>query len=382
MTHETSWGGVDRVIFTCTDLKRPNGLTSASLSLADALSAQGVNVEFWVQFQVDEDLASEYCVFKVIPAYKFTKYIRNYEHSRRILKPFREVISSIIYPISKVRSAYREREKVQEKTLVIAASLEAYREFAPFFSEKYPVIGQIHTSYNGLSKYNLKVIDELVNRFDALTVLSEHDAVRFREEYGLDNVFAIPNIVDMSLDISYKERPNNLVFFGRLSAEKQATHALQAFSRRPLSGWNLNIYGDGPELSAVQRATTKIATAHYKGVSNQPQQVFNNSKINISTSQFEGFGMSIVEAAQCGVPTVAYNCSANLEDIVRECGVLVQKNNIEELSATLNKLTNDEKYLDSLSEQALNYSQNYKPDRVLFLWKELFLKVFEERPKI
>ncbi|MEU4207244.1 glycosyltransferase [Rothia terrae] len=375
MVCKTLRAGVERVIFTCTDLKRPNGLTSASLSLADALIAQGVDVEFWVQFQIDEDIRSKYCVYRVIPAYKFTKFIRNYESSRKILKPFREATSSIIYPVSRFRSAYREKNKIASRTIIIAASLEAYREFIPFLPMGSPVIGQIHTSYNGLNEYNHKVIGKLINRFDAVTVLSEHDAVRFREEYGVHNVIAIPNIVDMTMEVPYNERPDNLVFFGRLSSEKQATHAVDAIAPLLNSGWDLNIYGDGPEISSVKEAVSKVPIAHYKGVSHQPQYVFNNSKINILTSQFEGFGMSVVEAAQCGVPTVAYNCSQNIEDIVGECGVLVQKNNVEELSAAIEKVINDAPYLESLSSQALTYSQIYKPKHVLSLWKDLFVKL-------
>lgn len=375
MTCKTSWAGVERVIFTCTDLKRPNGLTSASLSLADALISQGLDVEFWVQFQIDEDIRSKYCVYRVIPAYKFTKFIRDYEASRKILKPFRELASSIIYPVSRFRSVYREKSRAESRTIIVAASLEAYREFIPFLPMGCPVIGQIHTSYNGLNEYNHKVIGELVDRFDAITVLSKHDAVRFREEYGVRNVIAIPNIVDMTMDVPYNERPENLVFFGRLSVEKQATHAVDAVAPLLNSGWNLNIYGDGPEILSVKEAASRVPIAHYKGVSYLPQHVFNNSKINILTSQFEGFGMSVVEAAQCGVPTVAYNCSQNIEDIVGECGILVQKNNVEELSAVIERVINDAPYLESLSSQALNYSQIYKPRHVLSLWKELFVEL-------
>ena len=45
-------------------------------------------------------------------------------------------------------------------------------------------------------------------------------------------------------------------------------------------------------------------------------RIFDTASLHLMTSTFEGFGMSIVEAAWAGVPTMAFVCSPGVAEVV------------------------------------------------------------------
>ena len=52
------------------------------------------------------------------------------------------------------------------------------------------------------------------------------------------------------------------------------------------------------------------------------------------TSNYEGFGMVLVEAMACGVPAVAFDCKCGPKDIIKdgENGLLVRNGDIQALA--------------------------------------------------
>jgi glycosyltransferase involved in cell wall biosynthesis len=78
------------------------------------------------------------------------------------------------------------------------------------------------------------------------------------------------------------------------------------------SGLRLNVIGDGPERPALdadvaRRGLGDVVVLHGFVQEEDKAALVARATLHLSTSQCEGWGLSVIEAAALGVPTVAYN---------------------------------------------------------------------------
>jgi glycosyltransferase involved in cell wall biosynthesis len=85
--------------------------------------------------------------------------------------------------------------------------------------------------------------------------------------------------------------------------------------------------------------------------------------INVQPSLKEGWGLTVLEAAQCGVPTVASRVPG-LRDAIRdgETGELFERDDIGELVAKVTGLLRDAGRRSSLGAEARNWSNSFSWD--------------------
>ncbi|MEU5995438.1 glycosyltransferase family 4 protein [Spirillospora sp. NPDC047418] len=87
-------------------------------------------------------------------------------------------------------------------------------------------------------------------------------------------------------------------------------------------GLKLHIVGDGPEAPALEtaigaRGLDGVVVAHGYVPENIKAALVARADLHLSTSQGEGWGLSVIEAAALGVPTVAFDVDG-LRDAVRD----------------------------------------------------------------
>ncbi len=98
------------------------------------------------------------------------------------------------------------------------------------------------------------------------------------------------------------------------------------------------------------------------------------AKMLVYTSSREGWGQTILEAAACKTPAIAYNVPG-LKDSVKhmQTGVLVKLGNIEKLAKAITWLLTDEALRSRLGENTYRYARQFTWDKVA----ESFLKTIE-----
>ncbi|MFP3471003.1 glycosyltransferase, partial [Micrococcus sp. SIMBA_144] len=96
------------------------------------------------------------------------------------------------------------------------------------------------------------------------------------------------------------------------------------------------------------------------------------SSIYALSSRFEGFGMVIVEAMQCGVPVVSFDCPKGPGEIIKhnEDGILVEDGNIEAFADSLIRLIEDKDLREKFSENGMENVKRYEIDEIGTKWKE------------
>ena len=110
-----------------------------------------------------------------------------------------------------------------------------------------------------------------------------------------------------------------LVWVGRLVAHKRAELIVPVAER----GFTVEVIGRGPDAdglaAAIGSAGDLAGAVHLRGFLSEEdkQAVVAESLLHLNTSQGEGWGLCVVEAAALGVPTVAYDVEG-LRDAVHD----------------------------------------------------------------
>lgn len=178
------------------------------------------------------------------------------------------------------------------------------------------------------------------------------------------NVIRIPPGVD-----AQKFRPHQksstptLIYFGGLRRYKRPTDALAVLSGLRDSGVDcrLRVVGEGPELEAVKQMAESLGLAQaveFLGRLDDDQLsiAVGESWVSLLCSTSEGWGLTALEAAACGTPTVAYRVPG-LEDSVGEgtSGHLVQDGDIPGMVEATKRALHRSVTSDSCREWALSF---------------------------
>ena len=171
-----------------------------------------------------------------------------------------------------------------------------------------------------------------VYRRHACVAVSPSTVTAMRERLGwTGDIYLIPN--GTPPEPLQKPKPaGNLVWVGRLVAHKRAGLLLPLAERLKLrhDGVAIDVVGRGPAEASLAaevaaRGLEPFVRLHGYLAEEDKQALVAGSLLHLNTSQGEGWGLCVLEAAACGVPTVAYDVDG-LRDAVRdgETGWLVR----------------------------------------------------------
>lgn len=114
-----------------------------------------------------------------------------------------------------------------------------------------------------------------------------------------------------------------VVYLGRLVGHKRVERVVELAAElagdRP--GLHVHVVGRGPEHERLAERAARPDVAgrvHLHGFLPEAEKnaVLSGARLNVTASEFEGWGLTVIEAAALGVPTVAYDV-AGLRDSVR-----------------------------------------------------------------
>lgn len=229
-----------------------------------------------------------------------------------------------------------------------------------------------------IDQWRTRQDERIVRRFDKFVVLTNED----KGYWGnLPNLEVIPNAAKL-VSKRYSDGKNKRVIaVGRLDYQKGFDRLIQVWELVQKTGkytdWNLDIFGQGEWKEWLQLLIDEkhlSDTLHINKPTNRIYEEYAKSSIIVMTSNYEGFGMVLVEAMACGVPAIAFDCQCGPKDIIRhgENGLLVRNGDIEGLAAAMMKLMDDEAYRQRLSDKAKGIISTYAEETVMQQWITLF----------
>lgn len=241
----------------------------------------------------------------------------------------------------------------------------------------------LHKGYNiHIGRYRTAYL-KAVSEGDKTVLLCENYIDEFCKLYSIpekEKICAISNPLPESYsqnklpDFSCKE--DVILYVGRLSLEKNVMTMLMVWEKlQPgLAGWKFRIVGDGPERKKLERYVGKrsISCVEFIGAVSDPAVYYQNAKMLLLLSEFEGFGMVLIEAQSFGVIPVAYPSSSGVKSIIEDGGgVTVTSMDPEIIAGTVSCLAGDENKMKALSMTAYEKSARYRMDIIADQWKKL-----------
>ena len=103
-------------------------------------------------------------------------------------------------------------------------------------------------------------------------------------------------------------------------------------------------------------------------------QLIKGARIFAFPSLYEGFGIPVIEAMACGIPTIV-SSNAALPEIVGDGAIVLKKNNSEEMMKSIMLLLENSEYYDEMSKKAVQRAK-------LFTWENTYKQLIEQINKI
>ncbi len=138
-----------------------------------------------------------------------------------------------------------------------------------------------------------------------------------------------------------------VVAVGRLTTQKNHALLLRALAlvqaQRPIAAV---IVGDGPERLALEglARTLELRAVSFAGSDPNPYPYIARADVFALSSDFEGFGVVLVEALALGTPIVSSDCASGPREILDsgEFGLLVAPGDAEALSRAIIRILDDD----------------------------------------
>jgi glycosyltransferase involved in cell wall biosynthesis len=162
---------------------------------------------------------------------------------------------------------------------------------------------------------------------------------------------------------------------GRLVPQKGFDLLIGAFARLStrFPDWDLVILGEGParaDLEARVRAAKLEGRVLLVGLVPDVDSHYAQADVFVLSSRFEGFPNALCEAMSWGVAAIATDCRSGPAEIVRHDidGLLVSSEDIDGLTAALERLLGDDDTRRRLGLRAREIGTRFSLDTALAAW--------------
>jgi len=216
-------------------------------------------------------------------------------------------------------------------------------------------------------------------KFDRLVVLTEEDKTYCTH---CPTTSVIPNPITAPSSEVSPLSDKVILAVGRLDNQKNFPGLIDiwALIAKDYPDWKLRIVGEGyTDTRILQKVKEYSLEGQFElcPFTNNVQEHYLSSSIFTMTSDFEGFGLVLVEAESMGLPLVSYACPCGPRDIIRDGqdGFLVERGDMKTFAARLRQLIEDEELRRRMGQAAKVNSQRFSLDNVMKQWEALFAEL-------
>jgi glycosyltransferase involved in cell wall biosynthesis len=389
-----------KIYFLIFDIYGMGGTVRTVLNTANYLARNGYDIEIVSVFRKNKDP-----FFYIDPRIKITVLRNSIAKSggqpgmkQKVMNRLRipKMRSRLIHPDDEAYSAfslftdvkiYRFLKSLHDGILI--TTRPSFNLMAAKYVDKRVCrIGQEHLNYDIYPERLQRAIRKHYPKLDYLITLTDDDTQEYRRLFQGSSV-EVRKITNSAPQVECEISPldqKSVVAAGRLVPQKGFDLLIEAFERvvQRFPDWKLKIYGYGRDKDKLQQMILDKHLYNHvilMGPSRNMQQELANASIYALSSRFEGFGMVIVEAMQCGVPVVAFDCPKGPAEIVThgEDGIMVENGNVEAFADALMELMGDDEKRKRFGQNALRNVRRFDIQEIGPLWMQLFDEIERSR---
>ena len=249
---------------------------------------------------------------------------------------------------------------------------------ASFLNKKSaPIIFTEHNAFNNrATNFIFKKIENFIySRFSKVIGITPEvkDFIFKNLDIKKDDVHIIINGINIEaitlekvkskMELGFQQSDILILMAARFSKQKDYQTLIKALSQLP-ENYKLIMCGDGPERQECELLVKNLNLnnrALFLGNRSDIYSIMKASDINVLSSHYEGFGLSIVEAMAAKKPVVASNVPG-MSNVVKDAGLLFEVGDDAQLAQHLLELGSDENYYTKVSAQCFKRAQQYSLD--------------------
>ncbi len=230
-------------------------------------------------------------------------------------------------------------------------------------------------------KWLVRKLTSHIKKYDRFINLTHED----QKDWGyLENSQVIANPITFSIKNTLPNYSSKIILsVGRISYQKGFEYLVKVwkivYSKYP--DWKLIILGrrndnDNLDDYIKQHKLENVIQVH-PAVPNI-QEYYKKSSIYTATSRYEGFPMTLLEAAAYGLPIVTWKCPTGPAEIVnhKEDGLLSEYMNIQALANNLMELMADEQKRKQYGQAAQENIQRFSMENIMKQWEKLLKELY------
>ena len=229
------------------------------------------------------------------------------------------------------------------------------------------------------------LVPKVIHRADKIITISQASKKEIIKYYpfaknkigvislGLDNSFhLLPNI----------EKKNQILYVGSLNTRKNFTSVIKAFDLLPYHQYQLVIVGNFSSNFQLDKTTQNLLENAKRNPNikfkshisdNELILLYNESKLFLFPSFYEGFGLPPLEAMACGTPVITSNLSS-MPEVCGDAAIYIDPHSVEDISQKIQTVLNNEALQQKLINKGLKHIKQ-------FTWEKTtdeHIKVFKE----
>lgn len=250
----------------------------------------------------------------------------------------------------------------------------------------YLVNGILHLPLRPLHRLKAWLIQKREERnatkYDKVVLLTEQDYHIWGEP---KNMCYIHNPLSFRSNTVSPLTTKRIVAVGRLIAQKGFFYLIQAFSlvAKEFPDWQLSIYGEGQDYEMLNNMITANELerqVHILPSSKNIENVLITSSFFVFPSIYEGFGLVITEAMECGLPCIAFDCECGPKEIIRDgdTGFLVKSKDFYGLANKMRVLMQNGNLRTNMGQKAKNSVSSFYPENIMPQWNNLFNELTQQ----
>lgn len=265
--------------------------------------------------------------------------------------------------------------------------------------------GQVWATRTGAARALLKGIDRSIALCSSQVFADSASQCRFLEDEGVVRLGGVTVLgqgsvagVDLArfrpdpatraalrADTGVADTVPVFLFVGRLVRDKGIFDLVKAFAMLNARHGQWELWMVGPDEEGLQ-ASLQIegqrlgARIRWFGPTSVPERYMAAADVFVLPSYREGFGSVVIEAAACGIPTIAYRIDGLVDAIVENhTGCFVAVGNVKELSQMMERLGSDPEVLRNLGKAARQRAFNdFSSSTVSAAWLALYCSVLNQ----